>query len=173
MLERDLSGPGQTRALRNLIQSVFATELLLPSRPLWLFFAWVTDVDILDNSARQFSTLCPDWPAAQIRLSTLFDALLSRRGTINVVLRDERHNQYFIERMRLLRHRHGSLIRWCQRAEFHEKGMLGSGYMLDGSMNLTVRGLTSNDEHVILRCDPAAVAQRRVELLSKWEHLLQ
>jgi hypothetical protein len=173
MLERDLTGPGQTRALRALIQSLFAAEILMPSRPLWLFFAWVTDVDVLDNSARQFGALCPDWPSAQIQLSTVLDGLLGRGGTVNIVLRDATHNKYFIDRIRLLQRRHSGLIKWCKRAEFHEKGMLGNGYVLDGSMNLTVRGLTTNDEHVILRCDPKSVAQRRIELQTKWEHLLQ
>jgi hypothetical protein len=39
--------------------------------------------------------------------------------------------------------------------------MLDEGFVLDGSMNLTVSGLTVNDEHVTYRCDPEIVPQRR------------
>ena len=63
---RDLHGPGQARAVRDLFQSLFSAELIHPSQTLWFFFAWISDVEILDNSARQFSALEPDWPAAQI-----------------------------------------------------------------------------------------------------------
>jgi len=174
MMTRDLSGPGQTRAIRDLLQSLFVCELVRPSQPLWLFFAWVTDIEVVDNSARQFSALCPDWPAAPIRLSTVLDGLLTRGGSVNVVLRQDPHNHAFVARLQGLRQRHGTAsVKWCIRPEFHEKGMLGDGYVLTGSMNLTVSGLTVNDEHIILRCDPAMVAQRRIELASKWGHQLQ
>ncbi len=54
---RDLHGPAQSRAVRDLFQSLFAAELINPSPKLWLFFAWISDVEILDNSARQFAAL--------------------------------------------------------------------------------------------------------------------
>jgi hypothetical protein len=57
---RDLHGPAQSRAVRDLLQSLFAAELISPSRKLWLFFAWISDVEILDNLARQFAVLEPD-----------------------------------------------------------------------------------------------------------------
>lgn len=170
---RDLSGPGQTRAMRDLLQSLFASELIRPSRPLWLFFAWTTDLEILDNSARQFASLCPDWPAMPIRLSTVLDALLSRGGAINILLREHAHNQAFLSRLRTLRNRHGAVIKFHVVEAFHEKGMLGDGYVLDGSMNLTVSGLTVNDEHIVLRCDKSTVAQRRLDLQNRWGSRLE
>ena len=60
---RDLHGPTQSRAIRDLFQSLFVAELINPSPKLWLFFAWISDVEILDNSARQFAVLEPDWPS--------------------------------------------------------------------------------------------------------------
>jgi hypothetical protein len=160
-------------ALRDLIQTLLVIELLEPSQPLWLFFAWVTDVDILDNSARQFSTICPDWPEAPIKLSAVLEALLSRGGRINVILRNAPHNQFFEARLLQLQQDYPGQLRWCKRSTFHEKGMLGNGYVLDGSMNLTLRGLTTSDERVILRTSSALIAQRRIELQTKWDSLLQ
>ena len=70
-------------------------ELINPSPKLWLFFAWISDVEILDNSARQFAALEPDWPAAPIRLSQVLRALLSRGVEIRVIIREHGHNDYF------------------------------------------------------------------------------
>src|SRR5947209_18482515 len=100
---RDLHGPAQSRAVRDLFQTLFAAELINPSPKLWLFFAWISDVEILDNSARQFAALEPDWPAAPIRLSDLIRALLRRGASIRLIIREDGHNDYFIVRLRALK----------------------------------------------------------------------
>ncbi|MER8825316.1 phospholipase D-like domain-containing protein [Mesorhizobium sp. M0938] len=167
---RDLTGPGQTRAIRDLLQSLFAIELLSPSRRLWLGFGWITDIDILDNEARQFSALQPDWPAAAIRLSAVIEALANKGCEVIVLTRDHPHNVSFVDKMRALGSANGGAVRVLVTPDFHEKGILGDGYVLSGSMNLTWSGITVNDEHVLLRRDPAAVAERRIQLEEKWGH---
>lgn len=162
---RDLTGPGQTRAIRDLLQSLFALELLCPSSKLWLGFGWISDIEILDNQARQFSALQPDWPSTMIRLSSVIETLAGKGSKIMILTREERHNESFVERMRGL----GSAnINVLVTPDFHEKGMLGDGYVLSGSMNLTWNGITVNDEHVLLRTDQASVAERRLQLEEKW-----
>lgn len=172
-LSRDIHGPAQSRAIRDVLQTLFAAELLQPSKPLWLCFAWITDLQILDNSARQFSFLQPDWPAAVIRLSKVLDALLTRGGQINVVIREHEHNAAFISALQKLRADHGAAIRWAVGDNFHAKGLLGDNYFLNGSMNLTVSGVSVNEEHVVLRLDPALLAQQRLEFADRWEGRLQ
>jgi len=168
-LSRDIHGPAQSRAIRDVLQNLFAAELLKPSKPLWLCFAWVTDLQLLDNSARQFSLLQPDWPAAPIRLSKVLHALLSRGGQINVVIREHEHNAAFIAMLERLRTEHGAAIRWVVGDNFHAKGLLGDNYFLNGSMNLTVNGVSVNEEHIVLRLDPALLAQQRLEFAERWE----
>jgi hypothetical protein len=51
--------------------------------------------------------------------------------------------------------------------------MLGADYFLSGSMNLTLSGISVNGEHLVLRTDPAAVAEQAIELESRWEGLLK
>jgi hypothetical protein len=162
---RDLTGPGQTRAIRDLLQSLFAAELLSPSRRLWLGFGWISDIEILDNQARQFSALQPDWPAAMIRLSAVLEAIAAKGGRIVILIRRHKHNEGFVEKMRGLGQPGITVV---VTPDFHEKGMLGDGYVLSGSMNLTWNGVTVNDEHVVLRTDPAAISERRVQLEEKW-----
>jgi len=173
MPSRDLHGPAQSRAVRDLFQSLFVAELLHPSPKLWLFFAWISDVDIVDNSARQFASLEPDWPAAPIRLSQVLRALLSRGVQVRLIIREHGHNDYFIARLQALKARFGDLVKWTVEESFHAKGLLGADYFLSGSMNLTLSGISINGEHLVLRTDPAAVAEQAIELETRWEGLLK
>ncbi|GAO78138.1 phospholipase D-like domain-containing protein DpdK [Sphingopyxis sp. C-1] len=166
---RDLHGPAQSRAVRDLFQSLFVAELIHPSPKLWLFFAWISDVEIIDNSAREFAALEPDWPATPIRLSQVLRALLARGVKLRLVIRADGHNDYFIARLHTLKARYGNQIKWTVEKSFHAKGLLGSDYFLSGSMNLTLNGISINGEHLVLRTDPAAVAEQSIELESRWE----
>lgn len=170
---RDLHGPAQSRAVRDLFQSLFVAELINPSPKLWLFFAWISDVEILDNSARQFAALEPDWPAAPIPLSQVLGALLSRGVEIRVIIREHGHNDFFLARLEVLKARYGNLLKWTIEKSFHAKGLLGADYFLSGSMNLTLSGISVNGEHLVLRTDPAAVAEEAIELEARWEGLLK
>ena len=170
---RDLHGPAQSRAVRDLFQSLFVAELINPSPKLWLFFAWISDVEILDNSARQFAALEPDWPATPIRLSQMLRALLSRGVQIRLIIREHGHNEYFIASLESLKASYGGLVKWTIEKSFHAKGVLGADYFLSGSMNLTLSGISVNGEHLVLRTDPAAVAEQTIELESRWEELLR
>lgn len=166
---RDLHGPAQSRAVRDLLQSLFVAELIHPSPKLWLFFAWVTDVEIIDNSAREFAALQPDWPAAPIRLSELLRALLARGSQIRLIIREEGHNEYFIARLQALKKHFDDQIKWTVHKNFHAKGLLGADYILSGSMNLTLNGISVNGEHLVFRTDLTAVAEQSIELESRWE----
>lgn len=166
---RDLHGPAQSRAVRDLFQSLFVAELIHPSPKLWLFFAWISDVEVIDNSARQFAALEPDWPAAPIRLSQVLRALLARGVEIRLVIREDGHNDYFIARLLTLKERYADQIKWTLEKSFHAKGLLGADYFLSGSMNLTLNGISINGEHLVLRTDPSAVAEQSIELQSRWE----
>ena len=166
---RDLHGPAQSRAVRDLFQNLLVAELIHPSPKLWLFFAWISDVEIIDNSAREFASLEPDWPAAPIRLSQVLRALLGRGVQIRLVIREDGHNDYFIARMQTLKARYGDQIKWTMEKSFHAKGLLGSDFFLSGSMNLTLNGISINGEHLVLRTDPAAVGEQSIELESRWE----
>ena len=170
---RDLHGPAQSRAVRDLFQSLFVAELINPSPKLWLFFAWISDVEILDNSARQFAVLEPDWPAAPIPLSQVLGALLSRGVEIRVIIREHGHNDFFLARLKVLKARYANLLKWTIEKSYHAKGLLGADYFLSGSMNLTLSGISVNGEHLVLRTDPAAVAEEAIELESRWEGLLR
>lgn len=169
---RDLSGPGQAAAIRDLLQAIFVAELVRPSRPLWITSGWISDVEVVDNTARAFACLQPDWPSAPIRLSSLIEALVTRGGRVRILVRDVDHNDRFLDRLAEIRRRHGLSADWRRDPTYHAKGILGDGFLLEGSMNLTRNGLTVNDERLTYRTDAAGIAQRRIELEDKWGSLL-
>jgi hypothetical protein len=170
---RDLHGPAQSRAVRDLLQSLFVAELIAPSPKLWLFFAWISDIEVIDNSARQFASIQPDWPSKVIRLSEVLRALLSRGVEVRLVIREHGHNDYFIAKLQGLKADFGDQVKWTIEKSFHAKGLLGRDYFLSGSMNLTLSGISINGEHLVLRTDPATVAEQAIELGSRWEGLLK
>lgn len=169
---RDLFGPEQTGAIRDVLQSLFITELLRPSSRLWLAFGWISDIELVDNRARQFAALQPDWPASGIRLSQVMAALIEAGGTIALVLRDIDHNRQFIDAIKPLRARFPDQLQVAWGAVVHDKGILGDDFLLSGSMNLTYNGVTINDEHLTLRTDMASVQEWRLALEQKWSKAL-
>ncbi|HZP88593.1 MAG TPA: phospholipase D-like domain-containing protein DpdK [Burkholderiales bacterium] len=165
---RDLTGPSQVRAIRDLLQGIFAMEAMKPSKPLWLLSGWITDIGIIDNRARQFNTLDPSWPTAMVPLSAVLRTILERGGGVSIVLREDQHNRYFTDRMRGLRGEFPQTLRILLAPDFHEKCLVGTDYVLNGSMNLTYRGVEVNDEHVVFRTEPSIVAERRLVLATLW-----
>lgn len=126
---RDLFGPGQSGAIQDLLQSIFVAELLQPSRMLWMAFGWISDVEILDNRARQFGALQPDWPASTIRLSRVLQALVERGANIALVLRNVEHNHQFITRLDVTRQQYPLRLRYALGDDVHKKGILGRRFL--------------------------------------------
>lgn len=157
-------GPGQ---VAQLLQTIFAAELVLPSRCLWIVSPWISDVPILDNSTNAFSTIVGDWPRGRIRLSAVLGQLLRRGTTVRVAARPIDHNTDFLGQLRTQAADFGNRLRIVETETLHEKGILGDGFYLSGSMNITHNGLTFNDEVLHFFTDAATVATNR-QLYTQW-----
>ena len=72
--DREIATTGAPLVPFDFLQSLFVAELIRPSRRLWISSPWISDVEIVDNRARQFGTLCPDWPATRIRLTRVLES---------------------------------------------------------------------------------------------------
>ncbi|WP_372784823.1 phospholipase D-like domain-containing protein DpdK [Phenylobacterium sp.] len=168
MTSRDFTGPWQSRAIRDALQTLFLTELLRPSAELWVLSAWISDVEIVDNGARAFSAVRPDWPAGSIRLTQMLEAVAQRGARVAVVVREVDHNAYFLRTLREAQARADGRLGLAISPDAHEKTLVGEDYVFGGSMNFTLSGLTTSDEHVLLRADPQAAAMRRLALTERW-----
>jgi hypothetical protein len=169
---RDLTGPAQSRGIRDLIQSALVAETLVPSNPFWLLSGWISDIPVIDNRARQFAAIDTEWPASIVRLIPVLRTMLDRGGSIAVVLRDVNHNKAFIEKLYPLAKAHPNQVKLATPPDFHEKGIVGQDYEISGSMNFTHRGIEVSDEHVIYRTGKPEVEGRRLTLMGTWQNKL-
>lgn len=147
-------------SVRELLQIVFAAELLSPSRCLWLVSPWLRDVPVLDNTTGTFLTLCPEFPRTEVRLSLVLRALIERGSQVVIATRPEVANRQVIDGLQ------GSTgenpLVFHERAQLHAKGIVGDTFSLIGSMNLTYNGLERLTEMLIFQTEQAVVGQLRL-----------
>lgn len=168
MIMRDLTGPLQSEAISDLIQSILVSECIHPSQPLWFLSGWISDIEVVDNTTRAFALIDPEWPATKLRLSQVLKTILVKDGHVSVVLRDVDHNQYFLGKLADLKKEFSSQLRIYLGEHEHQKGIVGQNFCLDGSMNFTRHGIQINGEHLIFRTDPQVVSTRRIDLSTQW-----
>ena len=156
--------------LADALQCLFVSEVLVPSKPLWIVTPWVSDVPIIDNRAGRFTGLIPALPHRQIRLGEVLKQQLVRGGSLVIACRPDEHNRTFTDQLQrrirdIGREQH---LRVRLSAELHEKGILTETLLLSGSMNLTYNGLRVLEEVVYLTDESNAVARARVAYQDRW-----
>jgi len=160
---------GRNRAAReieNLLQSIFAAELVHPSEVIWLVSPWVSDVPLLDNRSGAFAGVEPTWGRRPISFVETLGAVMQRGAKVVVATRPDDHNHRFVHRLESAVRSSGLterlLVHVDDRERLHEKGLVGQDYYVSGSMNFTESGIRIHDEAVKYDLDPATVAQARV-----------
>jgi hypothetical protein len=148
--------------LEGLLQTVFACEILAPSEHFWLVSPWVSDITILDNRTAAFAGLEPNWGRRGILVTEILQVLLRAGTKVTLATRALDHNDRFRKRLVQAAQEVGAteLVRvvWDEEGLLHEKGLLGNGWCVSGSMNLTESGVRLNDEQVRFSLLPEEVA---------------
>ena len=156
--------------VREVLQAVFLAECLRPSRCLWLVSPWVSDIPLLDNRTGAFTALEPSWARSEIRLAEVLGNLLRQGGFVVLATRPDSHNEDLIRKLhakareaqatdRLVVHRARNL---------HEKGLLGDGHYVSGSMNFTWNGIELLEEFVRYDTNEQAIAEKKLEYRKRW-----
>lgn len=146
--------------MREVLQLIFAAELIRPSRCLWLVSPWLRDIPILDNSTGSFTSLCADFPMTEIHLSSVLRELMNRGTQIVIAVRPEAGNLQILDSLGVDRPTDELLFR--ERAELHAKGIVGDRFALFGSMNFTYNGLERLTEMVIFQTQRQEVENLRL-----------
>lgn len=153
--------------LTDCLSSLFALELAIPGRYLYLFSPWISDVALIDNRSGQIRALMPNLGERQLRFSALLNTIASRGTSIYIVCRPaHEHTDAFLKKL-------SSSIQIKQVETLHEKGLVGENFYLRGSMNFTYSGTHINDEYVELTTEPGQVARAILEARQRWEILGQ
>ena len=160
---------GSRDEVRDLLESLIATELLFPSRDIWLVSPWITDLPLLDNRAGAYAGIEPAWPKSYLKLSELLAYSLksSPETQLKVVTRPDEHNKPFCNRLRELARLDGTADRLkidSSRTVLHTKGFAGDSFSLKGSMNFTYNGIQVLEETVELEIDPKRASKFLFEL---------
>lgn len=156
------TSPQARNAVRELLQTIFAAELVMPSRHLWLVSPWIRNVPVLDNRTGTFSTLGNDLPRSEVHLAHLLRELVERGTRIIIATRPEPGNRQLLDAIGLdAVNAHGRIV-VHERGDLHAKGIVGDRFSLVGSMNLTFNGLDHLTEMLVFQTDPAQVEALRV-----------
>lgn len=158
---------GSREEIRDLLESLFVAELMAPGPEIWLVSPWVSDLELLDNRSGAYSALDPHWPKRHITLVELLAFALKANTTtkVNVVTRPDSHNLRFCERLRRLAELDGTNQRLSiarDKEKLHSKGLIGSAFAMNGSMNFTRNGVAIFDETVQFETAPERLAELRV-----------
>lgn len=152
----------------SLIRTALLAQLAAGQGEVWLVSAWISDVELVDNSDGAFDYLLGDDPPERCRLSDLL-LLLARAGTkLRVVTRPSMANEAFVQRLRSGVDATCDL-RVIEDDSVHEKCLVGPGWIFQGSMNFTRNGLARNKEQITYAVDERAAAQALVEFQHEWE----
>lgn len=153
-------------AIGDVLEAALLSELCAPSQEIWLVTGWVSDIVVIDNSNHQFDTVIGVEARSSLTLSDVF-ALLTQRGShMHVAVREIPHNHNFVERLR--RSCVSEYLHLYSSAELHEKILVGSNWILKGSMNFTWHGIDRNEEAMDFEVDPADAARQRLEIRTRW-----
>ena len=128
------TGRGHTRVLNDLLQNLLITELLVPSGQLSVLSPWLSDIDVIDNTAGQFKTVLPGLPARDIRLTEVLIELARRGSDVRVLTRNEESNALARQRLEDVGGL-GAKPTVKIRPNLHDKGIVGARFPIQGSMN--------------------------------------
>lgn len=153
-------------AVTEVLSAVLVSELVRPSRELWLVTGWVSDVVAIRNSMGEFDDLLVDSSTGVLTLSDVL-ARLSWLGTsINVAVRQDPHNEAFFD---LLRRRCAlDRLNLYSSPDLHEKVFCGDDWVMKGSMNFTWSGLNLHEESIELVVDATEAASHRLQFGVRW-----
>lgn len=149
--------------LADCLSSLFALELMSPSRRLYLLSPWLSDMPLISSRFGQFRTIMPQLGQSEMRLAGVLTALTERGTQVRVICRPgHQQTEEFLRRL-------PPEVEWRHIESLHEKGLIGERFYLRGSMNFTFAGANLNDESVELTTEPEVIALALIEAEQMWE----
>jgi hypothetical protein len=157
--------------IRELLQGIFAAELLCPSRQLWVVSPWLSDIELLDNRSGAFASLDPQWGSRQIRLVEMLGRLLELGTQVIIATRPDSHNESFLRKLEDISSAAGNRSRLSvhRLPTLHTKGILGDDFYISGSMNITFNGVEVLEEGLLFTTEAESVANARIAFLDGYK----
>jgi phosphatidylserine/phosphatidylglycerophosphate/cardiolipin synthase-like enzyme len=155
---------------RELLQFFFASELIAPSKTLWIVSPWLRNIELFDSTAGAFADLIPEAPQRVIRLTDVLRSLLLAGTRVVLVLRSPRDDGGVGLELTELATAIGraSSLKVVDSATLHAKGLLADRSAITGSMNVTHAGLEAHTELLQFITDPEHLARLRLEFSGEY-----
>jgi hypothetical protein len=167
-LERTVrTGPKLRLSADTILAGALLSELVSPGPVLWVVSAWISNVEVLDNTQGTFDDVLGDDPISRCRLADILARIALTGSRVRVVTRPTPHNQLFVDQVRTIVGNAADLAVVLDPVE-HEKTVCGRDWMISGSMNFTASGIGTNEESVRYVVDDAEVAQARLDFAARW-----
>lgn len=175
MPSRDIWSPGGGAVLADALSSVLALLLLREDdrRPVYFSSPWITDFPLFRNHFREYASLFPrQADEDEIAFSDYLLRLAADRE-VRILTANNEHSRAFLSSPTLV---HPAIRARMAEGQYHEKGILAPGVYIEGSMNITYRGVFINREKVTLHAAPepaivARIAAAYLEFDLHWRNL--
>jgi hypothetical protein len=158
-----------------LLAALMATELLEPSRCLWLISPRISDLILLDNSAGTYDAL-RRWGPRPVRLAEILTTLLSCSATVVIGTMPDPSNRRFLDRLLGLakdaRDDDRLSVVEDERNVLSAQSIVADDFALVGSMNLTFTGVHLREEYLELSTDREFVSQARIDAFESFGGIL-
>ncbi len=174
---RDVWSYGGGRELRELLASAFCTLLLLEGnhQPVYLSSPWMSDFVLFENNFHEFDRLFPEIEEqTEIRFID-FIARFARKHEVRIITTQTDTSMNFLRQLKMIddkniQYRFASGV-------YHEKGILAPSFYIEGSMNITFKGVNINGEkityhHANKRSGAQKIAGAYLEYHRRWENLI-
>lgn len=159
----------------DLLAGIFSAEFVAPSKCLWLVSPWISDVELIDNSAGGYDAL-GRFGKRRIRLVEILVALACRGTHVVVGTTTDAHNARFRQRLQTTAEDQRVYDKFTISIDpsenLHTKALTGDDYTLAGSMNITFNGIQVREELIDLRTDESFVAQARMDAYDRFGGVL-
>lgn len=165
--ERQVRTSGATGVrIDRILSTVLVSELMTPSRSVWLVSPWIGDIDAVDNSSGAYDSVFTDPSNRIYALAEVLGRLTDLGTRLSVVTRPDPYNDTFVDR--LTRQVAKERLHVVRAEDVHEKTFCGDDWLMTGSMNFTFRGMTINDELISYGADAAVAATAQVEFAQRF-----
>lgn len=161
MPSRDVWSPGASGVLGDILGAAIVGLALRSDdvSPVYFSSPWITDFPIFTNRFREFAALFPERADRdEIRLSDCL-VRLARDREVRIITASTKESLAFLRDARFKGLRLASRL---ASAGYHEKGILGPGIYIEGSMNITFSGVYINKEKVTVHVGSDAEAGARI-----------
>jgi phosphatidylserine/phosphatidylglycerophosphate/cardiolipin synthase-like enzyme len=152
---------------RELLQFMFASELLAPSRCLWIVSPWLRDIPVLDNRTGAFAAIGAELPRSEVRLSRVLLSLIERGTRVVIATRPEEGNRQVRDALLEGTNEEG-MVRFREDRELHAKGIVGDHFALLGSMNFTYNGIEYLTEMLLFQTERARIEETRIQFAQQY-----